>query len=221
MEQKGKAKSSDLINDYNSLIFIIRQQLLGLNTAEIVRVEAINEDNTLDVLPLLNLADAQGTFQNSSVIFNIPYIKIQGGKNLIDIKPEVGDIGIVIYCQRDISNILTSKTQSNPASNRSYSCSDGIYIASIMSLNQQPENFIKVDADGINITSKTNVTINATGTTVNCDMTVNGKITATDTITGSDCLTSSGTSLQNHTHQYVDTQPNGSPATKSTEPPTP
>lgn len=210
MEQKGKAKSSDLINDYNSLIFIIRQQLLGLNTAEIVRVETINEDNTLDVLPLLNLADAQGTFQNSSVIFNIPYIKIQGGKNLIDIKPEVGDIGIVIYCQRDISNILTSKIQSNPASNRSYSCSDGIYIASIMSLNQQPENFIKVNAAGINITSKTNVTINATGATVNCDMTVNGKITATDTITGSDCLTTKGTSLDGHGHKAGSlTAPNG------------
>ena len=220
MEQRGNATHSDLINKYNSLIFMIRQQILGINTAELVQVKTVNADNTVDVLPLLRLATAQGNFQDTSVIYNIPFIKIQGGKNLLDITPEVGDIGLVVYCQRDLSNILLNKTQTNPASNRSYSCYDGVYIASIMSLNQQPENFIKINSEGVNITTASNVIVNASKATINCDLQVNGQITASDTITGSDCLTASGISLQNHTHSYVDTQPNGSPATKSTNPPT-
>lgn len=220
MEQRGNATHSDLINKYNSLIFMIRQQILGMNTAELVQVKTVNADNTVDVLPLLRLATAQGNYQDTSVIFNIPFIKIQGGKNLLDITPEVGDIGLVVYCQRDISNIILSKAQANPASNRSYSCSDGVYVASIMSLNQQPENFIKVNSEGVNITTAANVAVNASKATINCDLQVNGQITASDIITGSDCLTASGISLQNHTHPYVDTQPNGSPATKSTNPPT-
>jgi phage baseplate assembly protein V len=53
-------------------------------------------------------------------------------------------------------------------------------------------------------------------------LTTDDKITSGGDInSGGDVKTSGGISLDNHPHQYVDTQPNGSPATKNTNPPSP
>lgn len=208
-ELKGTASISDLGNDYNALMFMIKQQLLGINTAELVKVEAVNGDNTVDIKPLLSLPTAQGTYIKNTTIYNIPYTRIQGGKNALDIKPEVGDIGIVVYCQRDISNVLRSKGEANPNSNRFYSASDGVYVASIASLNSTPENFIKIDENGVNITTSKELTIKASKITANCDIETTGDVKA------------NGISLKEHTHQvkYIGAGQGSSEQTATSEKP--
>ena len=74
----------------------------------------------------------------------------------------------------------------------------------------------------ININAGTSI-INASAKTLNATISDGANITSNVTITGdltvSGEVTGKGIALSTHTHQYEDTQPNGTPATKSTQTP--
>ena len=96
----------------------------------------------------------------------LPFGKCQGGENAVDIIPEVGDIGICVYCQRDISGVVNTGKQANPQSNRMFDCSDGVYVCSLSGY-KNPTRFIKINAEGITISGDVPFTINAQTATIN------------------------------------------------------
>ena len=97
----------------NTLAYILSQFQMGINTAEIVMVNAVTttEDGAkrLTVTPILNQVSAGGQSIQMAPIYNVPFIRMQAGANAIIIDPEVGDIGLVVYCQRDISSVKRMK----------------------------------------------------------------------------------------------------------------
>lgn len=189
----GALKAWSTSGEYNNLAFIISQALSKLQTSTLVRVEkCTNAGDTspvgfVDVTPLVNQIDAQGNPTPHVTIYNVPYLRVQGGNNAVIIDPQAGDIGVCVFASRDISKIKSTKKQGNPGSHRQYNFSDGMYLGGM--LNAAPTQFVQFNADGITITGS--------AVTINANVQINGSLTATgDVVAGS-------ISLESHVHGGV------------------
>jgi hypothetical protein len=151
--------------DFNVLSFIVQQAMAKVQTATLVRIVAVNNTGALepvglvDVEPLVNQIDRQGIPTEHATIFNVPYVRIQGGANAIIIDPEVGDIGMCVFASRDISKVKATKDRANPGSFRQYNFADGMYLGGL--LNGTPAQYIQFDATGIKIFSPVKTTVQA------------------------------------------------------------
>ena len=152
---------------------VIWGQLAQMSTCELVKVIAVNGDR-LTVQPLLFKVDADNNSVKRGEIFNVPFIRLQGGANAVIIDPHVGDIGMCCYASRDISLLKRIKNFVAPNSKRMYDVSDAIYIGGV--LNGTPTQVVEFTSNGINITSPNQVTINATKLQVNCPIEATGYI---------------------------------------------
>ena len=189
-EAKVNARPSCFINDYNALIFTIESVVNKINTVELVRVEKVNNDNTIDVIPIVRNATTDNKRIEESIIYGVRYLMWQYGGNAVKAIPEVGDIGLIVICKKDISDINNGLI----GSFRKFCPADGVYLGGLMGFNSTPTQFIEFSSNGISITSPTNLTINAQSATINAtavnlggtggaavarvgDSVVNGKIT--------------------------------------------
>lgn len=165
-------------SDENILADRLTDRINQMNTATVCQVKSVNtKDKTVSVLPMVKMNDLNNNPVDHSVVNDIPYIRLQGGSYGIICDPVVGDIGLVVFCSRDISNVIKNKKVTTTGSKRTYSISDGIYVASL--LLDEPTTYLKI-VDG---------TVEIKG-----DVTVDGNITATgDIVAGR-------VSLQNHIH---------------------
>ncbi len=151
--------------EYNNLIFAIQQALGKMQTSTVVRIDACTNAGDLspvgfvDVTPLVNQVDAAGVPVPHITIFNIPYVRMQGGINAIIMDPAVGDIGMCVFASRDISKIKTTKAQANPGSFRQYNFADGMYLGGL--LNAEPERFLQFNDDGVTLVSADGFSIDA------------------------------------------------------------
>jgi hypothetical protein len=93
---------------------------------------ALGIAGTVNVHPLVNQIDGSGVATPHGTIHNLPYVRLQGGQNGIIIDPVVGDIGLAVFCDRDISAVKSSRAQANPGSRRRYNPADGVYIGGLL-----------------------------------------------------------------------------------------
>jgi hypothetical protein len=186
---------------YNNIAFAIQQAITKMQTATLVQVESCTNAGDLspvgmvDIVPLVNQVDSAGNPVPHITIYNVPYLRIQGGSNAVIIDPQPGDIGIAVFASRDISKVKATLAQANPGSARQYDFSDALYLGGL--LNGAPQQYIQFNSDGITVNSPTAITIKAP--TINLEGDVkqtNGKITAqTDVLAGENEI-----SLVNHLH---------------------
>src|SRR5262249_24754419 len=133
--------------------FIVQQMLALARTA--IPVKIVDATNTgglspvgfVDVMPLVNQVDGVGNQTPHGTVFGLPYLRLQGGSNAVIMDPQVGDIGIAVVADRDISAVKSSKGQANPGSRRRFSLADGIYIGGI--LNGTPKQYITFTSAGV------------------------------------------------------------------------
>ncbi len=155
-EYKGTKANASTTSFRNALEFMIENSIKNtVNTAILVRVDEVEpagsdaKSGKLTCTPLVSQYDTRGNVLEASQIFDIPYMRYQGGVAAIVCDPCVGDIGLAIFAQQDIS--LVGETGSaigvQPASFRSYDMADGLYIGGF--LNQQPEIWLELNQEGI------------------------------------------------------------------------
>lgn len=182
----GQQNPSTQASDYNTLTFIINQLLGRVRTCVPVQVMTapyggggVAPVGFIDAKPLVNMVDGLGNSQAHGTVYRLPYIRIQGGATgAVICDPVVGDIGIAIICDRDISSFKQNRGQANPGSARRFSLADGIYLGGI--LNGTPTTYIQFDgAGGIVVTAAASVTVTAPIATINGDTTINGDLTVT------------------------------------------
>ena len=159
--QMGVPQSA-MVDEYNALIYIIKSELAKINTADLVRVIAVNE-GTIDVQPLLGSIKADGSMNETSPIYNVRYFQWQFGVNKIKAVPAIGDIGLLVCCKRDISNVENG----NVGSFRNFSMADGIYIGGIEGLNQPATQSIEFSENNLTITGTGEITITAPNVNIN------------------------------------------------------
>jgi hypothetical protein len=150
---------------FNAISFIVSQLLNARNVATLVEVKAVTNAGGLspvgfvDVMPLVNQLDGDGNAVAHGVVHNLPYFRLQGGANAVIIDPEVGDIGMAVFADRDISSVKASGAAANPGSMRRSDMADGMYVGGF--LNGMPNQYVQFNSGGINVVSPTKITCQA------------------------------------------------------------
>lgn len=169
----GQQKPSSTWGEFNNIAFMVQQAIGKLQTATLVRIEKCTNSGGLspvgfvDVTPLVSQLDAAGNPTPHVTIFNVPYSRLQGGKNAVIVDPEPGDIGVAVFASRDITKVKATKGAANPGSFRQYSFSDGLYLGGM--LNGTPTQYVRFAPDGITIHSPNVVKLEAPLVTVVAD----------------------------------------------------
>lgn len=146
--------------EWNKLRFAIQQELSELNTNLPVQVMSVTGVGVSPVgfVSLKILVD-QVTGNDMTIphgeIANVPYVRLQGGSNAVIIDPQVGDIGMALFCSRDISAVKNARQSAPPGSRRMYSFSDCAYLGG--TLNGAPTQYIQFTEGGIIIHSPSSV----------------------------------------------------------------
>lgn len=167
----GMLRPSTLWGVYNNIYFAIQQALANVQTASIVEVMACSNNGdvspvgTVDVQILVNQINGQGTPNPHVTMYELPYLRIQGGNDAVIMDPKKGDIGIAVFASRDITNVKSTKAQANPGSLRMHDFSDGMYLGGL--LNDVPTQYVRFSSDGISIVSPTAVKIVAPAVNAN------------------------------------------------------
>lgn len=165
----------------------LRNQLLILSlikdvrTAIPVKVMAVHPGTgtppaigAVDVQPLVQTVDGTGRLWQLGITYGAQFSRIQGGGNALVLDPGVGDIGLAVVCDRDISSVVSAKGMAGPGSARTHDLSDLVYQYSIISA-AALEQYIWFAA-GINIQSPVvstsgNLAVGTGASAVSTDMT--------------------------------------------------
>ena len=134
-------------SDYETFIYQLQSEIEKMQTALPVEVVAVSGTGTspvgyVDVKPLVTQLTVAGSPVSQGLLTNVPYCRIQGGKNAFIVDPEVGDKGIAVFASRDISGVKNAKKESPPSSRRKYSINDAMYIGGI--LNAAPTQYVYI-----------------------------------------------------------------------------
>ena len=162
---KGQANPVDQGGRFNAYDFIVTQLLNQCDHITLVKIVSCTNSGGLspvgfvDVQPLVNLVDGSGQAQEHGTIYHLPYFRLQGGGNAVIIDPQVGDIGIAAFADRDISSVKANKKTANPGSARRFDMSDGLYIGGV--LNGTPTQYVRFSSTGIEICSPAELRITA------------------------------------------------------------
>lgn len=111
-----------------------------------------------EVLPLVQQIDGSNNTYSMGKIINVPYLRVQGGTNAVIIDPQVGDIGLCGFCERDISIVKRTGDVAAPDNLRKYDINSAVYMFSMMS--GTPTQYIHFKSSGIDIKSTGNISIN-------------------------------------------------------------
>ncbi|HDY7233996.1 TPA: hypothetical protein RRE64_005392, partial [Klebsiella pneumoniae] len=103
-----KQKPSDMSCQGNAVLSLIAGAIKGCVFADIVIVKKVN-GKTLTVFPLVTGTNASGGSIANQDIYNVPFIQYQAGNSSVKMTPRVGDIGLVIACDKDITNVKKTK----------------------------------------------------------------------------------------------------------------
>jgi hypothetical protein len=240
---QGRQGPGDGSSEYNAQVFLIQSLIRRIATATLVKVMAVTNAGAVDavgfvdILPLVNQLDGAGNAVPHVTIYRCPYFRLQGGANAVILDPQVGDIGIALFADKDISSVTANRGPANPGSRRRFDMADGLYLGGV--LNGIPTQYVQFSAAGVKIHSpvavvldapdvriacttmevsaSSSVTITTPTLTINGATQANGSVTATGTITaptvaGTTDVTAAGKSGASHHHLEHDGYPTGSPA---------
>ncbi|AKL37155.1 Gp138 family membrane-puncturing spike protein [Klebsiella michiganensis] len=152
-------KASDISCQGNAILSLIATASKGNVFADIVLVKDVG-DGVMTVLPLVSGANVSGGEIKCQEVYDIPFIRYQAGNSAVKMTPRIGDIGLVIACDKDTTNVRASRQSGPPPTQRRHSYSDAVYITAIASLNDEPTEFAEFTGSGINIKSPGIVNIN-------------------------------------------------------------
>ena len=145
--------------------FIIQQLISNVHTMIPVEVVSVSvPTGTLapigrcSVRPLVQQVDGNNNVYGRGQIINVPYLRVQGGKNAVVLDPVVGDVGLCGFCERDISMVKRTGAEAAPNTRRQYSLNDAVYMFTMMS--GMPEQYVHFKDSGINIKSTGDININ-------------------------------------------------------------
>jgi len=217
LQGAGQQQPEDSVGEFNPISFAFLQALSEVATIKIVKVIAVDTSaaHTVDVQIAVNQLDGNNNSTPHGIIFGIPYVWAMGGTNAFQIDPAVGDFGIMLCADRDISAVKSSKAIANPGSDRTFSPSDGIYLFGVPGLNgTAPTQWFKwLSGGGFNITdslgnvqSSSSAGININGLVINQSGQIAGALNATGEITAK-AGTGSFVNLTGHEHTANNTPP--------------
>ena len=156
-------------------MYIINNLIANIHTMMPVKIlsvtvppDSLAPIGRCEVLPLVQQIDGSNNVYPMGKIINVPYLRVQGGSNAIVIDPQVGDVGLCGFCERDISIVKRTGGLSAPDTRRKYDINSAVYIFTMMS--GAPTQYIHFLENGINI--KTTGDLNINGLIIKADGTL-------------------------------------------------
>ena len=156
-------------------MYIINNLIANIHTMMPVKILSVTVPaDTLapigrcEVLPLVQQIDGSNNVYPMGKIINVPYLRVQGGSNAIVIDPQVGDVGLCGFCERDISIVKRTGELSAPDTRRKYDINSAVYMFTMMS--GTPTQYIHFKSSGIDI--KTTGDLNINGLIIKADGTL-------------------------------------------------
>lgn len=153
-------------SDLNTMRAVFFQLLARCRTAGLVQVQsctvagAAGPVGFVDVVPVIGLVN--GLFQVSphGLVRQLCYSRLQAGGNAVIMDPQEGDVGVAVFCDRDISSAKNlspsqlaaldpSSSPVPPGSGRRFDMADGVYVFSCLGGN--PTQYIQFLSTGINL----------------------------------------------------------------------
>lgn len=123
----------------------IMQLIRRIHTADLVKVLAVYPTagtvGFVDVQPLVQERTTREIVLPQAPIYKLPYMRNQGGKSALIIDPVVDDIGLAVFAERDITNVIATRTEGAAPTDRAYDAGDGLYLGGF--LNQDPEQWLQ------------------------------------------------------------------------------
>jgi hypothetical protein len=200
----------DRTSDYEAMRFLVLQLINQVCTVAPVQVQSSSSDGDLAlagrvvIRPLVMQTDGKQQAIEHGDIFDIPYIRVQGGANAVIIDPQPGDIGLALFAMRDISSVKATGAASPPGSRRTYSWSDAIYIGGL--LNAVPTQYVRMHAGGMDLVSPGTVRIQGAAIEIEGPVSQSGgDVTVATTLTAGTDVMGGGISLATHVHSGVQT----------------
>lgn len=199
--------------------------LSAINTGEIVKVTAV-EDVGLSPVGFVSVkfltmrTNADNDNIELGEVHNVPYFRLQGGKNAVIIDPKVGDIGFCGFCSRDISIVKRIRDMAAQNVRRSSDVSDAVYFGGWSS--EVPEQYIWFDGDNVKVKAVGKVIIDAPLTEVENNLLVKGKIDSVGAVTSQTSVNDPIGSMakmrtQYNSHNHTE-QGDGQPTTQPNTP---
>lgn len=191
---------SDYETESKRFNFVVKSLLARVRTAGPVEVIAVTNSGGVspigyvDIKPLVQQVTGDGSAVDHGVIYNVPYLRVQGGSNAVIIDPQVGDIGLAAFCDRDISKVKATQAQATPGSLRRHNMADAVYLYSIMA--SAPTQYIQFVGNAINVVSPGTVNVKAPNVNVQASTAANVTApTASVTATGTASLSAPSVSI--------------------------
>lgn len=158
-------------SEFNAMSFLARMLIGQIATATLAQVVAVTNAGELaaegfvDVHPLVRQVDGVGNAVPHGTVFRLPYSRVHGGTNAIILDPQIGDIGVVLFADHDISTVKATKAEGNPGSWRRFDMADGIYLFSVLGAGALPVQYVRFHPDGIEVVTPGNLLVTVAGTT--------------------------------------------------------
>lgn len=168
--------------------WMIQQLIRQIHTATLVRVAAVYPTpgtvGFVDVTPMVQQQTTTGVVIDTAPIYRLPYLRAQGGVSAIILDPAIGDMGLAVFAERDISAVISTREQAAVATNRAYDAGDGLYLGGF--LNADPTQYVEFlpEAGGVRVITPGSVTVQAAATTWTGPVTFNDPITAPEATIG-------------------------------------
>jgi hypothetical protein len=202
---------------------LVLSLIKDIRTAITVEVKAVHPGTgnppsigTVDVQPLVQTVDGSGKLWNLGVTYGVPFCRPQSGGNAIVMDPAVGDIGLAVACDRDISSVLAAAGLAGPGSGRTHDISDLVYVFSLLSA-QEVTQYILVNANGISIVSPGTIALQGAQINLTGPINANG---ATISDAG-EITNAAGIVVGTHQHEGGTMEADGYPVTGTSTAPIP
>lgn len=161
----GTQRPTDSADEYNAVLFVVRQLLNTRNHVAWVKVVNVTAAGglalagTVDVQPLVNQLDGDMQPVAHGIVNDLPYLRVQGGANAVIMDPQPGDIGLCVFADRDSSSAQAVRGVANPGSLRQCDMADGVYLGGI--LNGVPTQYVMFTDGGVKVVSPTKIDMEA------------------------------------------------------------
>ena len=146
--------------------FFVKSLIAQISTAKWVEIKTVTASGaaasigTVTVQLLVNQVDSLGNSTPHGQIYSLQYLRIAGGENAVIMDPQVGDVGVAVFADRDSSSVIANGGQANPGSFRKHDMADGFYLGMGWS-GAPPTQYVAFSTAGIAITSPTAIVMNA------------------------------------------------------------
>lgn len=149
----GQDVAANVGSDFNAREFHVKQLMRMMSTATLVKVVkntvagVVGPVGFVDVEPLVNMLDGDDKAYEHGTVYSLPYFRLQGGADkAVIMDPKPGDIGMVVFADRDISSVKKNKARSNPGSRRRFDMADGMFVGCFLS--GTPTSYVQFMDDG-------------------------------------------------------------------------